>query len=91
MSSVKLNTLREGGIYTISFDSYDPYNMKDVSIIEIQVLIKLENSIKIKFIEKDEIKWLSSTKHIQMFDEIPLKYFRKDKLKKIENEGIHSD
>jgi hypothetical protein len=83
MSSVKLNTLREGGVYTISFDPYDMYNMKDINIIEIQVLIKLEKSIKIKFIEKNEIKWYKSAR-ARLFDEIPLKYYRKEKLKKIE-------
>lgn len=91
MAQVKLNTLREGAYYTISFDPYDMYNMKDITIIEVQILIKLENSIKVKLIDKNEIKWYTSFKHIQVFDEIPIKYFRKEKLKKIENEGIHSD
>lgn len=77
---LKLNSLTEGKYYTISFEFYDVYSSKDINIIEIQVLIKLENSIKIKLIQKNEIKWYSSNKYIQLFDEIPLKYYRKEKL-----------
>ena len=83
--SILLKNLKEGGYFTVSFDSYDLYKTKDPNIIEIQILIKLENSIKIKILEKNEVKWFSSTKIIQFYDEIPVKYFRKEKLKKLED------
>jgi hypothetical protein len=85
MANQKLNTLIEGKYYTISFEFNDIYSSKELNIIEIQVLIKLENSIKIKLIQKNETKWYPSTKYIQLFDEIPVKYFRKEKLKKLED------
>ena len=40
--SILLKNLKEGGYFTVSFDSYDPYKTKDPNIIEIQILIKLE-------------------------------------------------
>jgi hypothetical protein len=84
--SIYLKQLEEGKYYTISFDFNDVYHSKPINIIEIQVLIKLENSIKLKLLEGDKCIWYESIKAIQMFDEIPIKYYRKEKLKKIENE-----
>lgn len=83
MKSITLNQLEEGKYYAISFDYIDMYSSKKINIIEIQILIKLENSMKIKLIEENKIQWHESGTYIQMFDEIPLKYYRKEKLIKL--------
>lgn len=93
----KLSILQEGKYYTISFDKPDPYSYKkDPNIIEIQVLIKLEKTIKIKISQNNPnglsyetnpgIKWYECNKDIQIFDEIPMHYFRKEKLKKLKEQ-----
>lgn len=79
----KLKDLQENKCYTISFD-VSLYSER-VDIVEIQVLIKLENSIKLKFIDTSKFMWYPSEKSIKIFDEIPLKYYRKLKLDKINN------
>jgi hypothetical protein len=77
----KLGDLQEGKCYTITFD-ISLYSER-VDIIEIQVLIKLENTIKLKFIDTNKTIWYQTNKGIKIFDEIPLKYYRKEKLQKI--------
>ena len=77
-----LNILEEGKYYTISFDDPNSY-IPNPKIIEIKVLIKLKNSIKLKLLESNKNEWYRITKEIRFFDEIPIKYFRKEKLEKL--------
>jgi hypothetical protein len=81
----KISELEESKHYTVSFDIYDTFNNKKIKIQEIKVLIKLENSMKILFIEENTISWYPSTMFITIFDEIPIKYMRKNKLTKLDN------
>jgi len=83
MERWKISTLEEGKYYTVSFDDRDTF-IHQMDIIEIKVLIKLENSIKIKLLVEGKDKWFPTNKFIHIFDEIPIKYFRKEKLKKLE-------
>ena len=83
----KIGSLVEGNFYTIALaNSYTDY--KSIKIIEVQVLLKLKNSIKLKFMIDDSIEWFPSSRIILLYDEIPIAYYRKEKLKEIENENI---
>lgn len=83
----KLNELEEGKYYTVSFDTIDIYSNKIPKIAEIKVLIKLKNSMKLLLIEEEKTQWLPSEIRCQIYDEIPIKYRRKEKLNKL-NEDI---
>ena len=78
----RLKNLEEGKYYIISFDDESTFS-KNITLIEIKVLIKLKKSIKILFVDTNEIRWKPTHHYIQIFDEIPIKYYRKDKLEKI--------
>jgi hypothetical protein len=76
--------LEEGSFYTISFD--DRYTKTtDIKIFEIKVLLKLNKSIKIKFLSDNKISWFPSHRTILLFDEIPISCYRKEKLEKLDN------
>ena len=77
-----LDKLEEGKLYTIIFDHDKTYSTQTITAIK--VLIKLTNSIKIQNIDTQEIKWYRSGLGIIILDEIPQKYFRKEKLEKLE-------
>jgi hypothetical protein len=79
----KLELLEEGKSYTISFD--DEYN-RFPTIVEIRVLMKLKKSIKLLLLMKNEVIWYPTSRCILIFDEIPIKYYRKEKLEKINEE-----
>lgn len=78
----KLENLEENKCYIVSFDINEPPYSSKFHLIEVKVLIKLKNTIKL-FIN-DEIKWYLTSKSVIICDEVPIKYFRKDKLQKLE-------
>jgi hypothetical protein len=47
------------------------------------VYIKLKKSIKIRYVDTDEEKWHQIHQQIKIFDELPIKYIRKEKLEKL--------
>ena len=77
-----LEDLKQGKIYTITFDTHESYSKQKIKCVK--VLIKLENSIKLEDIDTDEIKWYRTDIIIVLLDELPVKYLRKEKLEKIE-------
>lgn len=79
----KLGELIEGKYYTISFEFFNQYSTNMPQIFEIKILIKLENSIKIFFVNKNTSEWFQTSKICSIYDEIPIKYFRKEKLEKL--------
>lgn len=90
----KLNKLEEGKYYTISFDPVDIYQVynsnKIPKIIEIKVLIKLEKSIKLFLVEEEKIQWYPTSSNCQIFDEIPAKYKRKEKLQRLNEDSLET-
>lgn len=78
----RLNTLKENSSYTICFNIHEV--AKNQIIHYITVLIKLDNSIKIRFVDTNEEKWYNSNANILCLDEVPVRYLRKEKLDKIE-------
>lgn len=78
-----LRNLEEAKIYTITFDVNEAPRLQKVKCIK--VLVKLTNSMKISDLETSENQWINSNVQIQLFDEVPEKYFRKEKLQKIKD------
>lgn len=74
--------LEEGKIYTISFQVNELHSIQKIECV--RVLVKLENTIQLEDIDTTEIKWYRTTKPIDLLDEMPIKYLRKQKLDKIE-------
>lgn len=74
--------LEEGKIYTISFQINELYSNQKIECVK--VLIKLENSIQLEYMDSNGVKWQRTTTPIILLDELPIKYFRKEKLEKIE-------
>jgi len=77
-----LDELEQGKIYTITFDVNEMYSNQKIKCVK--VLIKLKNSIQLEDIDKNEIKWYRTMVSIDLLDEMPAKYLRKQKLEKIE-------
>lgn len=84
-----LRNLEEGKIYTITFDVNDTPKQQKIKCV--RVIIKLENSLKIADLEINEIKWYNSNIQIQVLDEVPDKYFRKEKLEKLKEKEKDDD
>ena len=74
--------MEEGRTYIISATSM---NDRPIKLEQVTILIKLRNSIKI--LKENEEIWLPIKSSIRIFDILPIKYLRKDKLKNIEENG----
>jgi hypothetical protein len=71
--------LEENKTYILTMEPYT----STPNILEVKVLIKLNNTIKLKI--NNEEKWWLTAKAIIIYDEVPIKYFRKEKLERIDN------
>ncbi len=80
-----LDDLEQGKIYTITFDVNEMYSAQKIKCVK--VLIKLRNSIQLEDIDTNEVRWYRSMVSIDLLDEMPVKYLRKQKLEKIEENG----
>jgi len=69
--------LEENKTYILTMEPYS----STPNILEVKVIIKLNNTIKLQI--NNEEKWWLTAKAIMIYDEIPAKYFRKEKLQKI--------
>jgi hypothetical protein len=83
MGIQKLEDLEESKCYIVSFDVNEPPYSQKFTLTEIRVLIKLKNTIKL-FIN-NEIRWYLISKSVIICDEIPIKYYRKEKLQKLDS------
>jgi len=72
-----LGKLEKGNSYIIRFGM--TYNQ----LVLITVLYKLENTMLIKYEETSEEKWALQSECIILYDHVPVTYFRKKKLDKI--------
>jgi len=75
----RLEQLENGKFYTIQMGT----DYHAINIIEIKVVLKLPNSVKLLLIEENVEKWYDSNTDILFFDEVPISYYRKQKLQKI--------
>ncbi len=83
----RLINLMENKTYTITFDVTKLYLDQEIKCV--YVLMKLEKSIKLRDVDTKIEKWFRTETQIDLLDEIPVKYLRKEKLKnikKLENE-----
>lgn len=76
-----MKDLEEGKIYTLTFDKHEQYSNQKILCVEI--IVKLKKTIKMRNLDTNEIKWYRiESSSVEILDEVPIKYFRKEKLKK---------
>jgi len=83
---MRLSDLQENKTYTLTFDVNEPSYRQKINCVKVQ--IKLEKTIKLLDIDMNETKWYQTSQQANIFDEVPVKYFRKEKLEKIEDVAI---
>lgn len=76
-----LETLEENKTYILTLEPY----ASTTTLLEVKVIIKLKNTIKLEI--NNEQKWWLVSKAIIVYDEMPIKYIRKEKLEKINDKN----
>lgn len=77
-----LRNLEENKIYTLTFDVNEQPKSQHIKCY--RIVAKLTNSIRIADMDSNEVKWFPSNIQIILFDEVPERYFRKEKLDKLD-------